>query len=131
MRRLLYLVALALITTTVLLSPIARGQAGQNVTVEIEDNYFEEADITVPVGTTVTWVQTGNNSHTTTSYDGLWDSGLLPGGSGESFSYTFEEPGTFAYFCRPHEAMGMVGSVTVTDGGVKDGGGGSASSEIG
>jgi len=114
MRRLFFLVALALLTTTVLLSPIARGQAGQNVTVEIEDNYFEEADITVPVGTTVTWVQTGNNSHTTTSYDGLWDSGLLPGGSGESFSYTFYEPGTFAYFCHIHPFM--MGSVTVSGG---------------
>jgi len=32
-------------------------------------------------------------------------------------SYTFNEPGTYTYFCRPHEAQGMVGSVTVTAGG--------------
>ena len=83
----------------------------------MEDNFFDGADITVPVGTTVTWVQNGDNPHTTTTYDGLWDSGLIAGGSGGTFSFTFDEPGTYTYFCRPHEAMGMVGTVTVTGGG--------------
>jgi hypothetical protein len=83
----------------------------------MEDNYFEAANITVPAGSTVTWVHNGNNPHTTTSYDGLWDSGIIQGGSGGSFSFTFNEPGTYEYFCMPHEAMGMVGSVTVTGGG--------------
>lgn len=115
MRRLLYLVALSLMAL-LLFAPTVGAQQGQNVTVMMEDNYFEEANITVPVGTTVTWVHQGNNPHTTTSYDGLWDSGIIPGGSGESFSFTFNEPGTYAYFCRPHEAQGMVGSVTVTGG---------------
>jgi hypothetical protein len=69
----------------------------------------------VEPGTTVTWVQSGNNPHTTTSYDGLWDSGMIEGGSGGTFSYTFEEPGRYDYFCIPHESMGMVGSVTVSD----------------
>ena len=31
-------------------------------------------------------------------------------------SYTFEEPGTYSYFCGPHEDQGMVGTVTVTGG---------------
>ena len=93
------------------------GGAGQNVTVSMEDNYFSPAQITVEPGTTVTWVQNGSNPHTTTSYDGLWDSGIIQGGSGQSFSFTFNEPGTYTYFCRPHEAQGMVGSVTVTGGG--------------
>ena len=116
MRRLLYLVALSLMTM-VLIVPTAGAQQGQNVTVMMEDNYFEAANITVPAGSTVTWVHNGNNPHTTTSYDGLWDSGIIQGGSGGSFSFTFNEPGTYEYFCRPHENQGMVGSVTVTGGG--------------
>ena len=82
----------------------------------MEDNFFDPANITVEPGTTVTWVQSGNNPHTTTSYDGLWDSGMIEGGSGGTFSFTFEEPGTFDYFCIPHEDLGMVGSVTATGG---------------
>ncbi len=116
MRRLAYLVALSLMAL-LLFVPTAGAQQSQNVTVMMEDNYFEEANITVPMGTTVTWAQSGNNPHTTTSYDGLWDSGIIPGGSGGSFSFTFNEPGTYTYFCRPHEAQGMVGTVTVTGGG--------------
>ncbi len=112
MRRLLYLVALSLMTM-VLIVPTAGAQQGQNVTVMMEDNFFEAANITVPAGSTVTWVQNGNNPHTTTSYDGLWDSGIIEGGSGGTFSFTFEEPGTYDYFCIPHEDLGMVGSVTV------------------
>jgi hypothetical protein len=80
----------------------------------MEDNFFDPANITVEPGTTVTWVQGGNNPHTTTSYDGLWDSGMIEGGSGGTFSFTFEEPGTYDYFCVPHEQLGMIGTVTVT-----------------
>ena len=123
MRRLAYLVALSLMAL-LLFVPTAGAQQGQNMTVNMRDNYFDQANITVPVGTTVTWVQSGNNPHTTTSYDGLWDSGILPGGSGQTFSFTFNEPGTYRYFCRPHEAQGMVGTVTVSGGGGSQAGGG-------
>ena len=114
MKRLLQLTTLSLVALLVF-APAAWAQ-GQEVTVRMEDNFFDPANITVEPGTTVTWVQSGNNPHTTTSYDGLWDSGLIEGGSGETFSFTFEEPGTYDYFCIPHEDLGMVGSVTVTGG---------------
>src|SRR3712207_9318172 len=78
----------------------------------MEDNFFDPANITVEPGTTVTWVQGGNNPHATTSYAGLWDSGMTEGGSGGTFSFTFEEPGTYDYFCVPHESLGMIGTVT-------------------
>src|SRR5262245_33190277 len=73
-------------------------------------NRFVPAEITIQVGDTVLWVWVAGN-HSTTSYDGLWDSGVLPAGS--QFSYTFTSPGDFAYFCIPHEAQGMVGVVHV------------------
>ncbi len=114
MRRLLQLATLSLVALLVF-APSAWAQ-GKEVTVRMEDNFFDPANITIEPGTTVTWVQSGDNPHTTTSYDGLWDSGMIEGGSGGTFSFTFEEPGTYDYFCIPHEDLGMIGSVTVTGG---------------
>ena len=114
MRRVSIVAALCMAAVLVF-APAALAQ-GQNVTVSMEDNYFDQPDITVEPGTTVTWVQTGQNPHTTTSYDGLWDSGIVEGGSGGTFSFTFEEPGTYGYYCIPHEAQGMSGTVTVAGG---------------
>jgi nitrite reductase (NO-forming) len=58
----------------------------------------------VALGTSVTW--TNNDPgvvHTVTALDGLFDSGVLA--EGESFSYTFDAPGEFEYFCSPHPWM--------------------------
>jgi plastocyanin len=112
MKRLSWLLGLSLLMMSAL-APAAWAQ-GEEVTVGMEDNFFDEANITVEPGTTVTWVQRGQSGHTTTSYDGLWDSGLIEGGTDGAYSFTFEEPGTYEYFCGPHEEMGMVGTVTVT-----------------
>jgi len=113
-RMLARLTALSLLGLLVF-APSAWAQ-GQEVTVRMEDNFFDQANITVEPGTTVTWVQSGDNAHTTTSYDGLWDSGMIEGGTDGTFSFTFEEPGTYDYFCIPHEDLGMVGTVTVSGG---------------
>ncbi|MGH2621420.1 MAG: plastocyanin/azurin family copper-binding protein, partial [Anaerolineales bacterium] len=86
-------------------------------TVMVVDVNFREKEVTVPLGTTVTWVYSGNLPHTVTSDDGLFDSGTL--GSGGSFSYTFDEAGTFAYYCRFHGGAGgsaMSGVITVEEG---------------
>ena len=77
---------------------------------------FTLPDITVAVGTTVTWTNEDGASHTTTSgqngqHDGIgWNSSELS--TSQSFSYTFNEVGTFAYTCRIHPFMS--GMVTVT-----------------
>ena len=114
MKRLSWLVAVSLLMLSAL-APAAWAQ-GNEVTVGMEDNFFDQANITVEPGTTVTWVQRGQYGHTTTSYDGLWDSGLIEGNTDGTFSFTFEEPGVYEYFCGPHEAVGMIGTVTVTGG---------------
>lgn len=59
--------------------------------------------LTVPVGTTVEWVNQDSVIHTVTDVDGLFDSGFY--GEGESWSYTFTEPGEYEYFCIPHPWM--------------------------
>jgi copper-containing nitrite reductase len=60
--------------------------------------------LTIPVGTTVTWSNDDPGMiHTVTSVDGLFDSGFL--NEGDSWSYTFDEPGEFEYMCTPHPWM--------------------------
>ncbi len=88
-----------------------QGQAPSNNTVIIQSASFQPDSLTVPAGTTVTWINRDIVRHTVTSREGLFDSGRL--GSGESFTYTFEEPGTFDYYCTIHPTM--QGTVTVTE----------------
>jgi plastocyanin len=57
--------------------------------------------ITVPAGTTVTWTNKDPTTYTVTNNDGLFNAELA---FGDSFSYTFNEPGTFTYDCIPHDA---------------------------
>jgi plastocyanin len=57
----------------------------------------------VPPGTTITWTNTGQIGHTVTSDDGVFDSGDLPPGA--TYSFTFDTPGTYWYFCKPHPFM--------------------------
>jgi plastocyanin len=89
---------------------------------------FEPSTLTIPKGTTVTWRNTGAVGHTVTDDPAKaankadaalpsgvepWDSGNInPGGT---FQRTFDTPGTYTYFCIPHEAAGMVATITVTD----------------
>ena len=72
-------------------------------TVVIANLAFDPPAITIPTGTTVAWTNDDAPPHTVTSTDGAFDSGILdPGGS---FSFTFNEPGTFDYICQLHPQM--------------------------
>ena len=97
--------------------------AGASDTVAMVMRFIPEAD-TVPLGTTVTF-DLGKNQilvpHTVTFTNfmqkgQLVDSGVLlaPPAGPSSFSVTFDQTGTWDYFCQFHDDMGMVGSVTVT-----------------
>jgi len=92
-------------------TPDASPVAANEVAVSIFDYGFDGESVEVPVGTTVTWTNDGGVIHTTTSSDGLWDSTVMQ--SGESFSYTFDEAGTYEYVCALHPSM--VGSIVVTE----------------
>ena len=83
------------------------------VEVAVRDDRFTDARLTVPVGTTVTWVHKGNNTHTISALDDSFESGLLS--RGDTFSQTFTEPGTYQYLCRQHLLQGMRGTITVTE----------------
>ena len=94
---------------------------------------FEPEVLTVSVNETVTFVNESRDAHTVTAYeDGLPEGGayFASGGferesaarddlaegllsSGESFEVRFESPGTYRYFCIPHESSGMTGRLVV------------------
>jgi plastocyanin len=72
---------------------------------------YDPNDVTVSVGTTVTWTNTGAVAHTVTSDDGAsFDSGSLDPQA--AFSFTPDTPGTFTYHCTFHPWM--TGALTVT-----------------
>ncbi len=71
--------------------------------VKIDSFSFGPAELTVPVGTTVTWTNRDDIPHTVVSTDKLFKSKVLD--TDEKFSYTFTQPGTFPYFCSIHPKM--------------------------
>ena len=77
--------------------------------VEIADFLYEPEAIMVKAGTTVTWTNRDDAAHTATSDDRVLDTDAIPGG--EEGTITFDEPGTYSYFCVFHPYM--EGSVVV------------------
>lgn len=69
--------------------------------VAIIDFTFTPANMTVEGGTTVVWTNIDAVDHTVTS-DFFTSKVLKPG---DSFVYTFEQEGTFDYFCSIHPQM--------------------------
>lgn len=74
---------------------------------------FSPAQVTISSGTTVRWVNGASIFHTITP-DGHseWNRATVSQ-QGETFEHTFENPGTFPYFCEPHQSAGMTGTITV------------------
>jgi plastocyanin len=79
----------------------------------ITDFAYGPEALSIAVGTTITWTNDDTADHTVTSDDdtGLLDSGSIDTG-GATFEQTFDEPGSFTYFCAFHPFM--KGSVEVT-----------------
>src|SRR3990172_8746841 len=81
---------------------------------------FVPGTVTINVGDTVRWTNNdGFSPHTSTSgagctSNGIWSSPLLS--RNQTFSRTFDSPGTFPYFCSVlnHCAFGMRGTVIVS-----------------
>ena len=117
------LVLAPIVTLSVLLALSAwlvsapRVRAAETVTVDISNFTFSPGTVTIQVGDTVTWTNNDAMPHTATSTDeSTFDGEMQPG---ESFSFTFEEEGTFDYFCEVHpdmQAMVVVEAAEIPDG---------------
>jgi len=74
--------------------------------VKIDNFSFSPATITVPVGTTVRWINHDDIPHTVVSDDKTFKSKALD--TDEQFTYTFTKPGAYSYFCSIHPKMTAV-----------------------
>jgi plastocyanin len=109
-------------------SPAASPAAGAAVApaagnaVAIQNFAFAPQTLTVKVGTKVTWTNNDSAPHTVTSTDGpstsasttgLFDSGQMA--SGDAFSFTFTEAGTYYYVCTLHATMASMHAKVVVE----------------
>ena len=100
---------------------------GNIIIIQLNDQLrFVPTEITINAGDTVEWRNVGAIPHTVTADPGrapssknialpdggqAFDSGWLT--AGQSFRYTFSEPGVYRYVCLPHEQARMIGTVIV------------------
>jgi plastocyanin len=98
---------------------------------------FEPKELTVTVGDTVAFEHAAGEAHNVVAYEDEipedatywasggfdsqeaaeagWDEGEGAVQSGQSYVHTFETTGSHGYYCVPHEAAGMVGTVVVEE----------------
>jgi len=79
--------------------------------VSIINRSFRPGSITAASGATITWTNDDGEAHTVTSTESAFDSGIV--GGGVAFSQTFDEPGTYPYFCAIHPEMR--GTITISE----------------
>jgi plastocyanin len=82
------------------------------------DKTYEPNPLHVKVGSKITWTNDDKTTHTATSgtitsneYGKIFDSGYLS--KGKSFTFVFEQPGEFEYFCLLHPTM--IGKIVVSE----------------
>jgi plastocyanin len=83
-------------------SPVASGAEGE-VAANIKDFAFDPGTIEFAAGTPVTWTNHDSTAHTVSQSGGGFESGKLD--PGMTFSFTFDTPGTYDYFCQFHPNM--------------------------
>jgi plastocyanin len=121
-----------LVAMTVVVGASCAGR-GENTVAITDERTFDPVDLEVRAGQTVTWINDSGEAHSVTAVEAELPSGaeyFSSGGfsseseardhlsdtlvtEGEEFRWTFETPGTYDYYCIPHEQNGMVGTIEV------------------
>jgi plastocyanin len=109
--------AAAATLTLTAIAPVFAQEAPMDANViAIQGNAFTPPDLTVPAGTTLTWVNNDPEEHDVLPSDPSFslDPNFFtpPIAPGMSWSYTFTVPGTYAYMCDLH--VNMLANVNVT-----------------
>ncbi len=125
--------ALALLALPLI--PFARARERRVATVRMvmsadgSEVYFDPIGLRIQPGDIVRWIQI-RGYHSSTAYHPAngdhelripeaaesWDSDVLLAqypAKGSTFEHLFSVPGVYDYFCKPHEAAGMVGRLVV------------------
>jgi len=88
-------------------TPTAAQMAGEEKSgakaVTIDNFSFGPMQLEVPAGTQVTWINKDDVPHTVVSVDHKFKSRALD--TDERFSFTFQDPGMYEYFCSVHPKM--------------------------
>lgn len=92
------------------------GSAENPPVVQMGNDYFDPIGLYVDPGTTVHFEITAG-THSATAYEDRIPADAPPFDSGTfsegTFEHTFEQPGTYDYYCIPHESRGMLGRIVV------------------
>ena len=94
----------------------ATGQSEVTVEVGVGDTglAFGPAAVHVDNGATVKFEWTGEGgAHNVVAEDESFNSGAPTASAGVNFEHTFSSDGVFNYYCNPHKASGMLGSIVV------------------
>ena len=93
------------LSTVLLLHPARAISEDKEVAPEVKiDNFtFGPMELTVPVNSTVTWVNKDDIPHTVVATDGAFKSRALD--TDQKFSFKFEKAGTYTYYCSVHPKM--------------------------
>lgn len=87
----------------VLVSSASRHARADTAAVSISGFVFSPNSTTVTAGDTVTWTNNDVAVHDVSDKGGAWTSGVM--NQGDSFSFSFPNPGTYSYTCRLHPWM--------------------------
>jgi len=102
---------------TAVLAYLSLNLNGQTTHDVMVSNYkFSPSNLTISVGDQVTWTNTAGNHNVngkTSTYPSNPESFGNSVGSGWTYNYTFNTPGTYDYQCDPHAAGGMKGTIVV------------------
>ncbi len=102
-------------------SPTGAGAAasGTAVTVSLQDPggsgkyVFESSEFTFGAGENVSFTFISESEFHTFTVDDLGIDVSVDGGASETLTFAFDTPGEYRIICIPHEALGMVGTITV------------------
>jgi plastocyanin len=103
--------SMALATVLIVRPTQAKSEDAKASPTEVRvDNFtFGPDTLTVPVNSTVTWINKDDIPHVIASNDGVFKSKALD--TDDKYSYTFSKAGTYPYYCSIHPKM--VGKIVV------------------
>jgi len=91
--------AISLAMAAMTASPAAAADAA----IKIDNFVFTPDTLEITAGTTVTWTNNDDIPHAVGAQDLSWKSHAMD--TEETFSHTFDKPGTYEYFCTLHPHM--------------------------
>lgn len=126
--RIAIVVGAAAVAAALALLPDPAKAASTPLVIKMSDKqpFYSPEKVTIKSGETVEWINKGDTVHSVSTEASeaqnpkdvsipagapAFDSGFLPPGG--KYDYTFKVPGTYHYFCLPHEKAGMVGTIVV------------------